>query len=163
MRGYLRVRKAALSCALLPARECDDCTPPPPEKQYLSARGSGILSLHNLGYMAEHFPETFDRLMHKRTGTRSEWEYPFAAAGVNLTFMLSGVWTGAGCAMMGALTLLCIRRNDLCAGMEIVPKVCLTLIPRPATHRHHGALQTRRAPDPEILRDSAALRRSSAR
>ena len=60
--------------------------PLPHPKQYLSARGSGILSLHNLGYMAEHFPETFDRLMHKRTGTRSEWEYPFAAAGVNLTF-----------------------------------------------------------------------------
>lgn len=39
--------------------------------------------------MAGHHSLTFKRLMNKTTGTRSEWEYPFAAAGVNITYMLS--------------------------------------------------------------------------
>lgn len=33
-------------------------------------------------------PELFQALLHKTNGSRSEWEYPFAAAGVNITFML---------------------------------------------------------------------------
>ena len=33
-------------------------------------------------------PELFQTLLHKTNGSRSEWEYPFAAAGVNITFML---------------------------------------------------------------------------
>lgn len=40
--------------------------------------------------MAEHHPVLFDALRHKRRGSRSAWEYPFAAAGVNLTFTLLG-------------------------------------------------------------------------
>jgi hypothetical protein len=28
------------------------------------------------------------RLLHKAVGDRSEWEYPFAVAGINVTFML---------------------------------------------------------------------------
>ena len=33
-------------------------------------------------------PGLFCALLQKSDGTRSEWEYPFAAAGVNITFML---------------------------------------------------------------------------
>ncbi len=40
--------------------------------------------------MAAHEPELFAALRWKRAGQRSEWEYPFAVAGVNVTFMLVG-------------------------------------------------------------------------
>ena len=36
----------------------------------------------------QHQPELFQRLLHKAQGQRSQWEYPFAVAGINLTFML---------------------------------------------------------------------------
>lgn len=32
--------------------------------------------------------ESFQRLLHKQDGVRSEWEYPFAVAGINISFML---------------------------------------------------------------------------
>ncbi|XP_027071452.1 uncharacterized protein [Coffea arabica] len=32
--------------------------------------------------------EAFQNLLHKRDGNRSEWEYPFAVAGINVSFML---------------------------------------------------------------------------
>jgi ELMO domain-containing protein len=32
--------------------------------------------------------ESFQKLLHKQEGTRAEWEYPFAVAGVNISFML---------------------------------------------------------------------------
>ena len=51
-------------------------------------RGGGFLCLELLVYFAEERPDEFDALMKKRRGNRSEWEYPFAAAGVNITFML---------------------------------------------------------------------------
>ncbi|KAG6489446.1 hypothetical protein ZIOFF_050715 [Zingiber officinale] len=31
---------------------------------------------------------SFQALLHKKEGRRAEWEYPFAVAGVNLSFML---------------------------------------------------------------------------
>mmetsp|Transcript_18983 Transcript_18983/g.53175 ORF Transcript_18983/g.53175 Transcript_18983/m.53175 type:complete len:290 (-) Transcript_18983:252-1121(-) len=52
-------------------------------------RGSGMLGLQNLLYMAENHPSTFQVLLHKTDGTRAEWEYPFACAGTNLTFVLA--------------------------------------------------------------------------
>lgn len=33
-------------------------------------------------------PDTFSALLQKKHGARSEWEYPFAIAGVNITYML---------------------------------------------------------------------------
>ena len=36
-------------------------------------------------------PALFQRLLHKTEGERSDWEYPFAVAGINLTFMLQEV------------------------------------------------------------------------
>lgn len=36
-------------------------------------------------------PALFRSLLHKSHGTRSDWEYPFAVAGINLTVMLEEV------------------------------------------------------------------------
>lgn len=33
--------------------------------------------------------DSFQRLLHKRDGKRAEWEYPFAVAGINISFMLA--------------------------------------------------------------------------
>lgn len=40
--------------------------------------------------MAHHEPALFTTLRLKQNAQRSEWEYPFAVAGVNITFMLVG-------------------------------------------------------------------------
>ncbi|KAF7852228.1 hypothetical protein BT93_L5373 [Corymbia citriodora subsp. variegata] len=52
-------------------------------------RGGGYISLENLIFFAKKYPESFRRLLHKQDGTRAEWEYPFAVAGINLSFMLA--------------------------------------------------------------------------
>ncbi|KAE8673780.1 ELMO/CED-12 family protein isoform 3 [Hibiscus syriacus] len=51
-------------------------------------RGGGFISLENLIFFAKKYPQSFGRLLHKQDGNRSEWEYPFAVAGVNISFML---------------------------------------------------------------------------
>ncbi|XP_038875760.1 ELMO domain-containing protein A-like isoform X1 [Benincasa hispida] len=51
-------------------------------------RGGGFISLENLLYFARNFPKSFQDLLRKQEGDRSLWEYPFAVAGVNITFML---------------------------------------------------------------------------
>jgi len=51
-------------------------------------RGAGYLALENLINFAETHPAVFKDLMKKVNGQRSEWEYPFCVAGVNLTFTL---------------------------------------------------------------------------
>ncbi|KAL1553899.1 ELMO domain-containing protein C-like [Salvia divinorum] len=51
-------------------------------------RGGGFISLENLIFFAKTYPEAFQNLLHKRDGDRSEWEYPFAVAGINISFML---------------------------------------------------------------------------
>ncbi|KAH1040287.1 hypothetical protein J1N35_042030 [Gossypium stocksii] len=52
------------------------------------ARGGGFISLENLLFFATNFPKSFEDLLWKLEGDRSVWEYPFAVAGVNITFML---------------------------------------------------------------------------
>lgn len=52
-------------------------------------RGGGFISLENLIYFAKKHPDPFQRLLHKKDGIRAEWEYPFAVAGVNISFMLA--------------------------------------------------------------------------
>ncbi|KAL2320547.1 hypothetical protein Fmac_029516 [Flemingia macrophylla] len=52
-------------------------------------RGGGFISLENLIFFAMNYPESFQRLLHKQDGTRAEWEYPFAVAGINISFMLA--------------------------------------------------------------------------
>ena len=44
-------------------------------------RGGGFYALGNLLYMARQHPETFQRLLNKTSGTRSEPDYPFCVAG----------------------------------------------------------------------------------
>ncbi|OAY44501.1 ELMO domain-containing protein A isoform X2 [Manihot esculenta] len=51
-------------------------------------RGGGFISLENLIFFAKKFPDSFQRLLHKKDGNRAEWEYPFAIAGINISFML---------------------------------------------------------------------------
>eukprot|EP00475_Leptophrys_vorax_P012992 TRINITY_DN19368_c0_g1_i1.p1 TRINITY_DN19368_c0_g1~~TRINITY_DN19368_c0_g1_i1.p1 ORF type:complete len:154 (+),score=15.45 TRINITY_DN19368_c0_g1_i1:2-463(+) len=54
-------------------------------------RGGGFLALQNLVHYARTFPKSFQRIMRKQEGKRAEWEYPFAAAGVNLTVLLVNI------------------------------------------------------------------------
>ncbi|KAF6163160.1 hypothetical protein GIB67_025024 [Kingdonia uniflora] len=51
-------------------------------------RGCGVLSLENLLFFARTYPVSFHRLLFKQDGKRAAWEYPFAVAGINVTFML---------------------------------------------------------------------------
>lgn len=53
-------------------------------------RGAGFISLECLLHMAQHQEAAFRRLMLKSEGARAQWEYPFAAGGVNVAYMLSG-------------------------------------------------------------------------
>uniref|UniRef100_A0A0A9E768 ELMO domain-containing protein n=1 Tax=Arundo donax TaxID=35708 RepID=A0A0A9E768_ARUDO len=51
-------------------------------------RAGGFMSLENLIYFARNYPDSFHRLLHKADGNRAEWEYPFAVASVNISYML---------------------------------------------------------------------------
>ncbi|OWM89759.1 hypothetical protein CDL15_Pgr024507 [Punica granatum] len=51
-------------------------------------RGAGFISLENLLFFAKNFTRSFERLLTKQGGKRAAWEYPFAVAGVNITFMI---------------------------------------------------------------------------
>ncbi|KXG31103.1 ELMO domain-containing protein A isoform X1 [Sorghum bicolor] len=51
-------------------------------------RGGGFISLENLLYFSRNYPKSFQELLRKQNGDRAIWEYPFAVAGVNITFML---------------------------------------------------------------------------
>lgn len=42
----------------------------------------------NSNYLLFCFQASFQRLLKKQGGKRSAWEYPFAVAGVNITFMI---------------------------------------------------------------------------
>ncbi|XP_058078902.1 uncharacterized protein LOC131227174 [Magnolia sinica] len=52
-------------------------------------RGGGFISLENLIFFAKKYPDWFQRLLHKQEGRRAEWEYPFAIAGINISFVLA--------------------------------------------------------------------------
>uniref|UniRef100_A0A175YK58 ELMO domain-containing protein n=1 Tax=Daucus carota subsp. sativus TaxID=79200 RepID=A0A175YK58_DAUCS len=51
-------------------------------------RGAGFISLENLLFFAKTFSTSFHNLLKKQGGKRATWEYPFAVAGVNITFMI---------------------------------------------------------------------------
>lgn len=51
-------------------------------------RGGGLISLENLIFFAKEYPTSFQKLLHKEEGNRAVWEYPFAVAGINISFML---------------------------------------------------------------------------
>ncbi|XP_014490990.1 ELMO domain-containing protein A [Vigna radiata var. radiata] len=52
-------------------------------------RGGGFISLENLIFFAKTYPDSFQRLLNKQDGIRADWEYPFAVAGINISFMLA--------------------------------------------------------------------------
>jgi len=43
-------------------------------------RGGGLISLENLIFFARNYPNSFQMLLSKVQGQRSDWEYPFAVA-----------------------------------------------------------------------------------
>ncbi|KAK8971073.1 hypothetical protein KSP40_PGU003603 [Platanthera guangdongensis] len=51
-------------------------------------RGAGFISLENLLFFAKTFSVSFQSLLNKQCGKRAFWEYPFAVAGLNITFMI---------------------------------------------------------------------------
>ncbi|XP_042430153.1 ELMO domain-containing protein A-like [Zingiber officinale] len=51
-------------------------------------RGGGFISVENMLFFARNYPRSFQDLLQKQNGERALWEYPFAVAGVNITFML---------------------------------------------------------------------------
>ncbi|XP_054807195.1 uncharacterized protein LOC129309595 [Prosopis cineraria] len=51
-------------------------------------RGAGFISLENLLFFAKTFSTSFQRLLKKQGERGAAWEYPFAVAGVNITFMM---------------------------------------------------------------------------
>ncbi|TVU06816.1 hypothetical protein EJB05_46851 [Eragrostis curvula] len=51
-------------------------------------RGCGYVSLENLLFFARTYPASFKRLLLKQQGIRVTWEYPFAVAGINISYML---------------------------------------------------------------------------
>ena len=79
-------------------------------------RSGGVLSLQNLVWFAKHRRETYERLLYKKTGTGSAWEYPFAAAGVNVTFALVDLLelrgSGTRAVPSGAGVVLADARSD---------------------------------------------------
>ncbi|XP_020574467.1 ELMO domain-containing protein A-like [Phalaenopsis equestris] len=78
-------------------------------------RGGGFISLENLLFFARTFPKSFQDLLHKRVGNRSLWEYPFAAAGVNVTFMLIqmlDLQAAKPRTMMGAVFLKILEEDE---------------------------------------------------
>ncbi|KAG9452691.1 hypothetical protein H6P81_005595 [Aristolochia fimbriata] len=52
-------------------------------------RGCGFISLENLLFFARTYPASFQRLLCKKEGDRAMWEYPFAVAGINISYMLT--------------------------------------------------------------------------
>ena len=65
--------------------------------------------------------KSFRDLLRKQVGDRSVWEYPFAVAGVNITFMLIqmlGLEAGTSALLIAYLfrfepALTCIRQSSL--------------------------------------------------
>lgn len=79
-------------------------------------RGGGFISLENLLFFARTYPKSFQDLMQKREGDRALWEYPFAVAGVNITFMLVQLLDLEAVkprTMMGAVFCKLLSENDL--------------------------------------------------
>ncbi|XP_020263107.1 ELMO domain-containing protein A-like isoform X2 [Asparagus officinalis] len=62
-------------------------------------RGGGFISLENLLFFAKTYPKTFQDLLRKLEGNRSDWEYPFAVAVKPRT-------------MMGAVFLKLLSENE---------------------------------------------------
>lgn len=80
-------------------------------------RGGGFVSLENLLFFAGRFPGSFQRLLNKEEGKRATWEYPFAVAGLNISFMLIQMLDlrSSRPSSLSAGTFLKILAEDECA------------------------------------------------
>ncbi|KAK7290710.1 hypothetical protein RIF29_05315 [Crotalaria pallida] len=79
-------------------------------------RGGGLISLENLIFFAKKYPESFQRLLLKQDGCRAEWEYPFAVAGINISFMLTqmlDLQTGYPSSLSGIRFLELLEEDEL--------------------------------------------------
>ncbi|XP_043702790.1 ELMO domain-containing protein A-like [Telopea speciosissima] len=79
-------------------------------------RGGGYISLENLIFFAKKYPESFQMLLHKQEGQRAEWEYPFAVAGINISFMLIqmlDLQSGKPTSMAGIQFLELLREDEM--------------------------------------------------
>ncbi|XP_020219468.1 ELMO domain-containing protein B [Cajanus cajan] len=79
-------------------------------------RGGGFVSLENLIFFAGKYPDSFQRLLHKQDGTRAEWEYPFAVAGINISFMLAqmlDLQTGLPSSSSGVCFLKLLEEDEM--------------------------------------------------
>ncbi|OAY65138.1 ELMO domain-containing protein A [Ananas comosus] len=78
-------------------------------------RGGGFISLENLLFFARNYPKSFQDLLRKQDGDRALWEYPFAVAGVNITFMLIqmlDLQAGKPRTLLGAIFLKLLSDNE---------------------------------------------------
>ncbi|VAI47603.1 unnamed protein product [Triticum turgidum subsp. durum] len=78
-------------------------------------RGGGFISLENLLFFARNYPKSFQELLRKQNGDRAIWEYPFAVAGVNITFMLIQMLDLQAVkprSLLGAVFLKLLSEND---------------------------------------------------
>ncbi|KAJ8464590.1 hypothetical protein OPV22_027142 [Ensete ventricosum] len=78
-------------------------------------RGGGFISLENLLFFARNYPKSFQDLLRKQDGDRALWEYPFAVAGVNITFMLIqmlDLQAAKPRSIIGAIFLKLLSEND---------------------------------------------------
>jgi ELMO domain-containing protein len=88
-------------------------------------RGAGLFGLENLLYLSDNYPSLFAKLLHKMDGERSDWEYPFAVAGLNLTFMMLEVLdlTGKGSVhaprTLAGRVFLTLMKDSECAFEEM--------------------------------------------
>ncbi|CAL9207328.1 unnamed protein product [Musa hybrid cultivar] len=80
-------------------------------------RGGGFISLENLLFFARRYPKSFQDLLRKQEGNRALCEYPFAVAGINVTFMLIQmldlqVVAAKPRSIVGAIFLNLLSEND---------------------------------------------------
>lgn len=78
-------------------------------------------------WFAEKQPRVFRRLVTKSDGERSQWEYPFAAAGVNVTFQLLDLLELRDATKMTGVGGVSSEENT------VAPSPPLTRVPAPAS------------------------------
>ncbi|XP_028548081.1 ELMO domain-containing protein A [Dendrobium catenatum] len=127
-------------------------------------RSAGFLSLENLIFFAMHYPESFQRILHKQDGKRSEFEYPFAAAGVNISFMLTqmlGLQPDSQTTIPGSHFLELLELDDMafdrlyCVAFQLLDSLWLS---KHATYMEFNEIlkSTRAQLEKELLQESVS-------
>ncbi|OAY67819.1 ELMO domain-containing protein A, partial [Ananas comosus] len=101
-------------------------------------RGGGFISLENLLFFARNYPKSFQDLLRKQDGDRALWEYPFAVAGVNITFMLIqmlDLQAGKPRTLLGAIFLKLLSDGD---ESDTTSAGAGAIVGRYSTHRGHA-------------------------